>query len=198
MDTETWIAFLTLLGGREIVSFLLNRRKSQADVRATDAGAAAEISGAAQIVVGISQEQIDVMRIENVALRNDASVFASRLDDLLVRVKQGDAFKFALESKMNEANDARRVLEEKVAQQGVWIDDLQRRLQDSGKSLNELRGLKPAMTHLAEEVVYLQDGVKTLKAENKELRGHVERLKEENAELRQQMNGRPDTTKSAN
>jgi chromosome segregation ATPase len=181
MDIDTLAAILGLFGGREVVSYLLSRRKTQAEVRATDAGTAGEIVDAAGGVVGLQSGTIKILEQQ----RDD---FKAAYDETLELFKDAEAFKTILEVQMKSEGDARRALEEKVAKQGEWIDDLQRRLQDSSQSLNELRGLKPAMTHLAEEVVDLQDQVKTLKTENKKLRGQVKQLKTENAELREQMN----------
>lgn len=184
MDIETWIAFLTLFGGREIVSFLLNRRKSQADVRATDAGAAGEIADAAGAVVKLLRTQVEALRQQLSDLKIDH-------EDLFEKFKDAEAFKAILEAQMKHVNDMRADLEDivnavraeafKLAKE---VDEIRERLTKCHEAMLEVKELRDNVRRLSEHIVDLQD-------ENTGLGKEIKILEA-------QMNGRPDTTKSAN
>jgi chromosome segregation ATPase len=182
MDIDTLVTILGLLGAREVVAYLLGRRKTQAEVRATDAGTAGEIAGAAGVVVELLRTEVEILKEKFADLKVDH-------DGLLKRAEDAEAFKKILEAERRHDHEMYQALEEAFAKQAQELDELRTRLRDTIGALNEMRHMEQTVTRHSEQVVDLQDEVKALKAENKKLRGQVRRLKEENAELREQING---------
>lgn len=101
MSVDTVVAILTVFGVGEVVRYFLNHRKTQAEVRATDAGAAGEISDAAETVVKLLREEVEILKEQKVD-------YKTAYDETLEKFKDSEAFKAILEAQMKNANDARK------------------------------------------------------------------------------------------
>lgn len=108
----------------EFVRAIFNRRSNQADVRLKRATATGEIADAAQTMVGISVDRAERLEDDNLKLRD-------KVDRLVERVKDAEAFKVVLETQMLESNKMRVVLEEAAAKQAYEINRLKERVASS-------------------------------------------------------------------
>ena len=134
MSIETLATILTMFGVREILFRFINRRKTQADVRATDAGAASEISEAAGAVVKLLRTEIEI-------LKGKTDDCKKLYEEVFEKFKDGEAFKAVLEAEMKYQKDMRRdqqktieALQKIVRRHSAHIVDLQDEIEQSKSS----------------------------------------------------------------
>lgn len=193
--TELFITFASLILGSNVVVALLTARfarpKQVAEIQLDKADAVNKIATGAQVVVSLSNEQLEAAIKKTEWYKRENELYEERVGKLIDRVQEAEAFKKAVESHLKHVNQLRTDLETLAANQARDIDQLKAQLKEDDHARDQLSQeiivLKTEARKRARQLDEWMAAVEEIKKDRETLRVHSRVLEEENGKLRSEI-----------